>query len=442
MLSSVWSISGEFRNTLRTVCVCLTIFTGGLAGAAASAATPATAPALCGAIRAQLDAEAGGAPVFLVSYPALPGLEPLPPGLVHSAFSYDNALAAISLVACGQTRAAERIGQALLTGVNTDRSFNDGRIRNAYRAGPAGRPPLPPGWWDAKAGRWEEDPSQNSSSTGNVAWVALAMLTLDEATAKPDASAHPPVPGQRPYLDAAVRLMAWVADLMADPIAPAGFDGGVDGFDATQQRLSWKSTEHNIDAAAAFAWLARRTGEARWSESARMARGFVAAQWQADDGHFRIGTQGDGRSPNLSVIALDTQVWPLLAFPDAPVDWRRSLKWAETHMAAEGGFDFNDDRDGRWPEGTAQAALVYRMLGNGGEVARLLGVLGQDVAPDGLLYAASHDGLTTGLAVGSSTGVGEFLYYRRPHLGATAWAILAATGWNPFTGQRFPVPRA
>ena len=32
--------------------------------------------------------------------------------------------------------------------------------------------------------------------------------------------------------------------------------------------------------------------------------------------------------------------------------------------------------------------------------------------------------------------VPDFFYYRRPHLGATAWAVLAETGWNPFTGER------
>jgi hypothetical protein len=30
----------------------------------------------------------------------------------------------------------------------------------------------------------------------------------------------------------------------------------------------------------------------------------------------------------------------------------------------------------------------------------------------------------------------DFYYYRQPHLGATAWAALAATAWNPFTGER------
>jgi hypothetical protein len=38
---------------------------------------------------------------------------------------------------------------------------------------------------DRAAGRaniWTEDPAQDGTSTGNVAWAALALLTLHEAT--------------------------------------------------------------------------------------------------------------------------------------------------------------------------------------------------------------------------------------------------------------------
>ena len=44
--------------------------------------------------------------------------------------------------------------------------------------------------------------------------------------------------------------------------------------------------------------------------------------------------------------------------------------------------------------------------------------------------------MTTGLQIGPTSTEADFLYYRRPHLGATTWAVLAAQGWNPFTGRR------
>jgi len=36
------------------------------------------------------------------------------------------------------------------------------------------------------------------------------------------------------------------------------------------------------------------------------------------------------------------------------------------------------------------------------------------------------------LAVGSDSTSADFYYYRRPHLAATAWAVLAALKRNPF----------
>ncbi len=56
-------------------------------------------------------------------------------------------------------------------------------------------------------------------------------------------------------------------------------------------------------------------------------------------------------------------------------------------------------------------------------------------SPSGLLYATSEGEVPTGLMV-ESPGGGAFTYFHWPHLGATAWAALAALGWNPFTGAK------
>jgi hypothetical protein len=98
--------------------------------------------------------------------------------------------------------------------------------------------------------------------------------------------------------------------------------------------------------------------------------------------------------------------------------------------------DFNGDRDGVWVEGTAQAALAYRINGNASASDRLLRSLQTDKTASGLLNATRNARLTTGLSIDPTGSTPDFFYYRRPHLGATAWAVLAATGWNPFTGQR------
>jgi hypothetical protein len=105
-------------------------------------------------------------------------------------------------------------------------------------------------------------------------------------------------------------------------------------------------------------------------------------------------------------------------------------------MGVEGGFDFNEDRDGLWVEGTAQAALTYRSVGRRDRSEKLLDGLKAQISPAGYLYATPEPRLTTGLSIGPDSASEDFFYFRRPHLGATAWAILAATGWNPFTGRR------
>jgi hypothetical protein len=112
------------------------------------------------------------------------------------------------------------------------------------------------------------------------------------------------------------------------------------------------------------------------------------------------------------------------------------LHFAETHLAVDGGFDFDGDRDGVWVEGTAQAALAYRIAGDVDRSEQLLNGLQGDRAPSGLLYATRSERLSTGLSIDPTKTVADLFYFKRPHLGATAWAALAAMGWNPFVGKK------
>jgi hypothetical protein len=326
----------------------------------------------------------------------------------------------MALVACGEVGQARRIGDAFLLALDNDRTFKDGRVRNAYRAGPVREGPvLLPGWWDASANHWAEDRYQDGTATGNVAWVGLALMTLHEAIAEPR------------YRAGARRLADWVQANAADGSA-AGFTGGRDGFDPEQTALTWKSTEHNLDIVALGTWLNEPTTVAM----AASARTFVDAAFDGEAGCFRMGTNPDGRMRGLDAVALDTQLWPLLGVIDPPAAWRRALACAQDRLGVPGGFDFNDDRDGLWVEGTAQAALTYAVAGEPRRASTLLAAATAERAPSGWLYATREPEVTTGLQIGPTSTEADFLYYRRPHLGATAWAALAAQGWNPFTGRR------
>lgn len=376
----------------------------------------------CAAIAARVDAIPGNGAVFLQSYDPTPGT-PDERALIGAAFVYDNSLAAIALTACGKPHQAARIGAALLAAGTADRSGETGRIRNAYRAGVQSERPLPPmGWWDDKSNRWLEDPYQVGSAVGNLAWTGLALLTLYDANRDPA------------YRDGAARIAAWIVGHTRDDRGPGGFTGGVQGYDAEAKPLTWKSTEHNTDVAAFLARLSRAGGGDR-TEPAMAARRFVAAMWDPAAGRFRIGTTPDGTTPAEHPSGLDAQLWPLL-LADPPADWKRAFAYAERAHGVAGGFDFNDDRDGLWTEGTAQAALVARALGRADEADRLLAVVARQASPGGFLWATARPSITTGLAIGPESTTDDFLYYRRPHLAPTAWAALAALGWNPFSGTR------
>jgi hypothetical protein len=379
----------------------------------------------CGTLAARVGEIPGDGPVFLRSYDSGSGSGPASEPALNAAFTYDNALAAIALRACGDLAAARRIGDALALAAEADRSGTLGRLRNAYRPGEAGQTPVPPmGWWSTAEERWNEDPYQVGTATGNLAWAALALLTLADATK------------DQAYAESAAHIGTVAAEYL-DRRAPAGFTGGVYGYDDAPQPLTWKSTEHNVDLAAVFEWLARLQPGAGWEAKATGARDFVAALWDPEQARFWVGTLPDGTSINRTNSGLDAELWPLL-LAGAPVEWNGALAYAERTHAARPGFDFNDDRDGVWWEGTAQAALVYRALGRPEKADRLLKAIGRRFSAGGLLWATDDARITTGLALSPSSTTDDFYYFRLPHLGATAWAALAALGWNPFTGTRIP----
>jgi hypothetical protein len=383
---------------------------------------------LCASIANHVDL-AGGAdtsePVFLRSYEPGPNEASLPPPLALSAFSYDNALAIIALVACKDLPRARRIADAFIAATRNDRTFTDGRVRNAYRAGPV-KPGLValPGWWDNEQKIWAEDAYQAGTQTGNAAWVALALLSLDQAT------------GSQTYRPAAKSLAAWIAQHTHDPGEPGGFRGGMAGFDKTQTNLDWRSTEHNVDVHALGQWLNRLDGDLTGRMLAQSSRRFLAAMFDETRGMFRLGTAPGGATQPPTRLALDALIWPLIGVVDAPWSWHRSLMFAKSHLTVLGGLDFNEDRDGLWTEGTAQASLVERAVGNRASADALLATVSSLRSPSGYIYATGAGRITTGIAIGPESKDADFFYFHRPHLGATAWAVFAAIGLNPFTARK------
>jgi len=401
-----------------------------LAGAAPALADDAAAvgEAACRNLAAKVDAAPfGHGGVFLRSFEPLDVPNRFDHVHANTAFVYDNALAAIALVACGEAGRARLIGDALVHVAANDRHFDDGRLRNAYAAGRVGIGEARlPGWWEEAEGRWLEDGFHAGSGTGNIAWAALALVTLAEQGG----------PGAEGYLAAAVRLAAWTLGRQ-DARGPGGFTGGTQGHEPKPDVIGWKATEHNLDLYALYDRLHRRTGEARWQAAAAEARRFVDAMWQDGSRGFVTGTTDDGATLNTTLRPLDAQIWPLMAVPGQAARRDAVTALIDREFRVEErddvGYDFNADRDGIWLEGTAQVATLLRLMGRDDRAAPLLRTLAADPAPGGGFYATTAPQLTTGLD-DPLRPAERLRYYRRPHIAVSAWAALAAKRFNPFTG--------
>jgi hypothetical protein len=367
-------------------------------------------------------------PRFLVSYETLASGQDVDVVLRNVAFTYDNALALLAFLAKGESERAGQIADALLYAQEHDRFYDDGRIRNAYQGGdlalPSGWTPNDkvgtvrmPGWYDEAKDTWLEDGMQVGTYTGNVAWAMLALLAYYEQA------------GGQEYLQAAQRMGDWVEIHCRDTRGRGGYTGGYEEWEPSPFKLTYKATEHNIDLYAAFQRLYLLTGQDKWRDRADYARTFFLSMWDSQRQVFWTGTAADGVAINKTVIPLDIQAWALLALGDDGEAYRGALAYAEDHLSVGLGFDFNEDQDGVWYEGTAQMAAAYAFVGRAEDWRARVEFLETARSESGGIVAASKDGLTTGFYLADGQ---RWLYHRRVHVGATAWLVLAETQANPF----------
>lgn len=408
----------SIRNMIATLLMVFAMT--GTAAAGKIADRTGLAAKLCDGLAGRMDQST--APFLLRSFEPGPSQKPLDPALSNTAFTYDNALASIALFACGKDDKALRIVEALRYALGHDRTYRDGRVRNAYRAGAVDvhqGSMLLPGFWNEGRKAWMEDDYQVGSATGNLAWAALAFLAAFDRS------------GDKSYLSAASSLIEWINQNTAGT-GGLGFTGGTFGQDAQPIHLDWKSTEHNLDVFAAAAWLSEIDQTKDWRSVQDRALSFLNAMWNDGEGRFYVGSLPGGDTPNTSQSGIDSELWPIMAVPKFRARADHVLDWVDRHYAVDGGFDFNDDRDGIWLEGTAQAALAFEIAGHRARSDALLDTIGAELSPESLVYATSGPELTTGLKIGPDSTSADFKYFRLPHIGATAWGILAAKGWNPF----------
>jgi hypothetical protein len=398
-------------------------------------------------------------PRFLQSFATAPQQQAPAPvdkfdlALRNTAFVYDNALVLLAFLAHGtedSLRRARLIGDAFVYAQDHDRR-PDLILRDAYSAGDL---TLPDGW--LPNGRTETVPvpgfydegtqtfyelHQGGISVGNAAWEMIALLALHRRTQ------------DLTYLNAARRVGEFIRSFKDDdPVnLYQGFRGGMDNPDAGQETRVWASAEHNLDVYAAFSRMFDITGEMGWIEDAEHARIFVEDMW--DDsvvpgvGCYWPGTIDPGERNEMlgGQLPLDVQPWAALAIPTTLSDHPDVLDCPDVFHADQhagfSGFDFNDDLDGVWFEGTAHMATALAHAGKAARAAAIRETLqrAQRTRPfgdrRGIVAAAPED--DGGNEGGLSSGFG-FDLFRRPHIAATAWHVFAQLQWNPFYAEPIP----
>jgi len=391
-------------------------------------------------------------PRFLASYATGPFQNlPAPVGYFdlrfrNAAFTYDEVLAELAFLADGSPEGlarARQVGDAFVYAMDHDRTFTDGQVRSLYAAGDIALPPgwepngrqgtVPaPGFYDeatqAFVGLWTTGDDLGVIDMSNNAWVMIGLEALYERT-------HDVA-----YLDSARRVGEYILGFRNDSGTYRGFPGGIDRAELdTAKPRGWASTEHNIDIFAAFTTMHRLTGEARWLDGATHAMAFVESMWDPSKGAYLTGTSDpEHRNEDPNHLPVDVQAWSALALPGTLALHPQVLSSADTNQGTQSdgavGYDFNNDKDGVWFEGTAQMSVALAHAGQA-DAAR---VIRENLAryrasapfgDGGGIVAATHDGVSTGFF--SLYGF-PISYYRRLHIGATAWTVFAQLGSNPY----------
>jgi hypothetical protein len=386
-------------------------------------------------------------------------------GLLSTSFAYDNAVVINALLERGDTANLQRallLGKALLYAQQID-SIGDGRVRQAYFVdqpdtnGVFLRPALAPFFFIG-------------STTGDMSWVGMALAHLFARS------------GEQQFLNGAARLGQWIVKNTFSTSGAGGFTAGVD---SNNSPLTYKSTEHNIDAFALFTMLAQLTGDSSWATQALHARSFVQAMFNAANDFFWTGTLLDGATINTNPLPEDVNTWSFLALQEE--EFAGSVDWAKTNLAVtDTPQSFNNSVGGNkvrisgvtytnfaqhppianndfapsdpfstppnpnsvWLEGTAHMAAALRARNLPAELDipgfsgdrntagfLLLNILGaQATQGAGQTCAGQPIPPGTGVVAASSelsTGFG-FSYKPFLHTGATGWFAIAAQARNPF----------
>ena len=327
----------------------------------------------------------------------------LPNGLLESSENgnfvslYDNALAALVFLLRGDLSRAERIFD-----------FFQGRLYSELLSGNGGfsqfrdRNGIPTGH------RW----------MGDNAWLLIALNNYKSLT------------NSKKYDALAAGLRDWLLGLQ-------DADGGLfAGYGADGNLLAYKVTEGNIDAFNAVEG---------YSDFHRDLLGFLErARWDDADKNLLAWPENPPYKH-----ALDCHSWSFCIFEDYPLSTLSAAdRFLNTQTATATnqtltGYDFDEDREVVWPEGTGQMALAYALAGQQAQAESILRELEKALVGSPAWFQAS--GFPYAANMGSAYGDGPLWSGADTNIALSggAWYIFALHAFNPFAVERVKdMPRA
>ena len=179
----------------------------------------------------------------------------------------------------------------------------------------------------------------------------------------------------------------------------------------------WKSTEHNLVAYVALKNFGQLNHFSYYITQAKKIRTFLLSSQIWDGARFNQGANDNGK-------VIDAQALGVLVFKK---NYSSALSWAEANLKLSAsfngdtltGFDFNDDRDTIWLEGTLQAALAFYCVNNGAQGDYYYNEASKAIQNDGSVFLATNQGSASDWWI------------------LEQWRAIAPTSWLIFYCQKF-----
>lgn len=335
---------------------------------------------------------------------------------------------------------------------------------------------------------YSQDAYAVSTWVGTAAWVMMAMLSAHRYFIR-----NPNTPVSEyvspDLLPKAIALSEWVVDnfkVTTDYFK--GFMGGFYGFSSVdyaggenpaprvprgvyktpsgqyegpgQFILPWRSAEHAADLYAAFRHLYEITGDVKWADNMRHALEYIDKLWydgpfdrSADGGpvyeNMAIYLTGNGEidedfwwaPPNKANLPTDPTVWITYGTDRLDATRLRSLDFLHRNAREISGdpnsmWKYSVASNGGWIEGAGQVAVLFKTYGLPSWWLAALSPCVDHQLPTGIMYSVTETAATGFTLPNVGLQDQPWKYFRRGHMGATAWFLIGWYQVNPF---KFPV---